>query len=523
MLGTTFYKFHLGGQQLPSVVPTVGQGNTDTTKFHGLVLWSSDFHISPIADIKHIVAGYGVSVIDKSLSGHCHLTGTCERDLKVINVQNGISLQPCPNRLRTAFYDTYRADTEMATVDAFLCLHATALCELYLPFNRSLIVVASTRYEIGRHDAESWRQWNDNLRRIASSPYNVIAANNRYDQEYIKYFTGIDDVLLLPNMCGYVAARYHPTRKEILIAPARGVNGYLSKQLTHTLQTFNSQRPSTVPAARGGTPSVRGGNTSTPLLSSPLSLAHIRDLYPHFEYTDLAAHPALVILPYQVSFMSLFEFYRMEIPMFIPSPDLLTDWHIAYGVMNERTWATVHGRPAAASVLPRHPSSRALQSDPNNEMSRAAVREWVALADFYQWPHIAQFASWEDLFRQLATADLAGVSGRMRAYNAEEGGRIRAGWEGVLARVAAGKAQRLRTTHDQSLSATSGGQGGITGNASSGGSQALQDGRGQGQGGLGQVVHPRARVNAALRAGYGVELVKGCTGQRAGRGDGDLG
>ena len=28
--------------------------------------------------------------------------------------------------------------------------------------------------------------------------------------------------------------------------------------------------------------------------------------------------------------MSLFEFYRMGIPLFVPSPALLTDWHIRY-------------------------------------------------------------------------------------------------------------------------------------------------------------------------------------------------
>lgn len=67
----------------------------------GLTLWSSDFHISPIEDIKHVVAKYGINVIDKSLSGHCHLTGTCERDLRILNKQNGINLHPCPNRLRT--------------------------------------------------------------------------------------------------------------------------------------------------------------------------------------------------------------------------------------------------------------------------------------------------------------------------------------------------------------------------------------------------------------------------------------
>ena len=35
-----------------------------------------------------------------------------------------------------------------------------------------------------------------------------------------------------------------------------------------------------------------------------LSFFHIRDLYPRFQYTDIAAHPAIVLLPYQVKSFS---------------------------------------------------------------------------------------------------------------------------------------------------------------------------------------------------------------------------
>ena len=46
--------------------------------------------------------------------------------------------------------------------------------------------------------------------------------------------------------------------------------------------------------------------------------SHIRDLYPKFQYTDIAEHPAIVILPYQVShfvslhscFIYFFRFHR---------------------------------------------------------------------------------------------------------------------------------------------------------------------------------------------------------------------
>ena len=110
-----------------------------------VVLWSSDFHISPIADIKHMLKDCNVNIIDKSLSGHCHLTNTCETDLRVINKHNGIGLEPCANTIRKKFYDSYKKDSEMLTVDAFICTHAASMCELFMPFQKPLIVIASTR------------------------------------------------------------------------------------------------------------------------------------------------------------------------------------------------------------------------------------------------------------------------------------------------------------------------------------------------------------------------------------------
>jgi hypothetical protein len=71
-----------------------------------------------------------VRIIDKSLSGHCHVTDTCQTDLRVLTAQNGIELTPCPNKLRKAFYDSYRRDKQFLEVDAFLCTHAASMCEV---------------------------------------------------------------------------------------------------------------------------------------------------------------------------------------------------------------------------------------------------------------------------------------------------------------------------------------------------------------------------------------------------------
>ena len=64
---------------------------------------------------------------------------------QVLDQYNGITLGDCPNKLRKEFYAAYADDPEMAKVDAFLCNHACGMCELFMPFNKSLIVIASTR------------------------------------------------------------------------------------------------------------------------------------------------------------------------------------------------------------------------------------------------------------------------------------------------------------------------------------------------------------------------------------------
>lgn len=400
-------------------------------------IWSSDFHISPVADIKQLVSQLGATVIDKSLSGHCHLTGKCARDLRVINQQNGIRLSPCSNQLRREFYDSYRNDPELLSADAFLCTHADSMCELFMPFNRPLIVIASTRYEIGRHDAATWQRWNNNLYRISLKPFNTIGANNVYDLQYMQYFTQLSSsrLQLLPSLCAYVTAKYKPSRREVLLAPARGVHQTIQRNLQTSLVSFNN------------------ANTQQKGSNLTIEIVPIRTLYPgHYQYDDLTTHPAVVILPYQVSVMSVFELYRMGIPMFVPCVELLTSWHIQYHMLSERTWMSVFGMPQHRSALPRHLNSScpiSSQYDPNDEYDPDALKAWLALSDFYQWPGIAQFKSFEDLFAQLQQAlyppqtTLVAMSKMMKEYSTQVEDKLTQDWQMILQKIREHKQQRI--------------------------------------------------------------------------------
>lgn len=72
------------------------------------------------------------------------------------------------------------------------------------------------RYDIGRYTAERWQLLNDNLKKFASKPWNIIGANNLYDAKYIEYYTGLK-THHIPSFCDHTGAEYTNENKEILI------------------------------------------------------------------------------------------------------------------------------------------------------------------------------------------------------------------------------------------------------------------------------------------------------------------
>ena len=113
---------------------------------------SIDFHISPVRDVKDLLSRdprlSHIRIIDKSLSGHCKMMHTCAADLRVLNQGNGITLGTCPNQLKKEFWKEYK-DYLLQNISAFVCQHALPLCEVYMSFPQPMMLIASTRYEIG--------------------------------------------------------------------------------------------------------------------------------------------------------------------------------------------------------------------------------------------------------------------------------------------------------------------------------------------------------------------------------------
>jgi len=322
----------------------------------------------------------------------------------VINKYNYATIN---QSLVDAFYDAYKDDPTMKSVDAFLCYDPAFICELFEPFNRSIVLIFTGRYYFGRvHTGLTLTAWNQKLLRLAAGRRNVFGANNLYDVNILRYYTGIEPVYV-PNYCDYTGETYSPTRGGYLLAKRRPDVAFLD--------WFEREYE-------------RASANATDVETS--RLLRVDRLYPTYNYSDLASHRGIVHLPYQISTMSVVEQYRMNVPLFFPSPTLLLRWNRGRRVLLERLRMRVPIRP--------HATQRHLPN-PRDDRNARAMRYWLRYADYYTLPHIVYFDSVEhlaELLERLTTEDLRAISEQMRTYNAKVKVGLLSSWREILQNVA---------------------------------------------------------------------------------------
>ncbi len=194
--------------------------------------WTSDLHDGTRLDAPTTLAFLGQRVVVAGLKGAQSPYPNALRRTEGIVVGSAI---PDP----VAKYTDHASDVDNATIslmaeyvardrsgqlgstDAFFCSFTAAMCELFLEANRTLVVLAAHRYNLGRCSVERWTLLNRRLTRLSKDDAkgNVVGAVSRYDLEYLRHYTGISNLRLVSSFSGFYTAghRYEPTRNEILI------------------------------------------------------------------------------------------------------------------------------------------------------------------------------------------------------------------------------------------------------------------------------------------------------------------
>ncbi|ESO07279.1 hypothetical protein HELRODRAFT_191120 [Helobdella robusta] len=330
----------------------------------------------------------------------------------------------------------------MKSVDVVYCSYPASLCEIYLKLNKSVIVLATTRYDVGRYTVERLNELNENFRVLAKNPWNFFGGNNLYDARwFLEYYTGIK-AKHLPSMCDYTKTEYKANNNN-----NNNDNNNNNKNKKRFLNYFemiydyifkrNIDRDNTYMMMRRrdrGFSSIflEEFSIACKLMNSTMLIEQTSG----HEYAEVVKYRGIVHVPYQISVMSIFEQYRMNIPMFFPSPELLARWQVEYYIMPERSFEGAFFKERTAKSKIEADESQKNIPDPKNEFDYESVLYWMKFADFYQVmpygviyesiPHLVQ------ILTEITDEQLMTISSNMRRYNVEFKKKLLRKWRKIL-------------------------------------------------------------------------------------------
>lgn len=343
-------------------------------------IFNLDCHISVIADLKQIFENIGHEVTSWSVSGHNWVFNREPSKVDIVNQHTWMSLS---KEMCDSFYERYK--DELSEYDAFLCTYPPAFSMIYEKFNKPIILQIPIRYEVPFHNnGTKWNMFNEYLRNGIDDGMIIPVANSEYDKKYFEFFVN-RPCDLIPNICEYTNTKWNPIIDKFL---------------------YYSRLPI---------------NLDNSLIINKSSLGR-------YEWSDIAKYKGIVMIPYNCSTMSIFEYYTANIPLFVPSKDFMKQLYSQYNnyVLSELTWNKTFG----------HPQSSVIEcdrtNDPNMYNDLSIMGKWMELSDFYneEWmPHITYFDSFEEMDFKLRNSNLFEISDKMKKFNDERKRRIYKLWE----------------------------------------------------------------------------------------------
>ena len=388
-----------------------------------LTFWNSDTHYGTRLDMSSFLGSLGHNVfetIGKREDRHpevwrlpgVHLYDRISTEIKRDFPDfHGMNSRLTESMMKSNF-EFYKNDKQIQGVDAFYCLIPASLCEMWMPFNRTIMLIPAHRYNMGRCTQEEFNRLNEHLRTLASieHPKHIMAASSKYDMEYLRHYTGIRDVLPLYAHTGtYVDEyKYAPKRDEIPMFMRNP--DYFDKRFRTEIKKFK--------------------------------IVDVRSFYHNYLFSNFVQHRAIVYFPYASMSYKINELYRMGIPLFFPSMKYL---RTIKGIGEDRSILAKYYCKCTrlglkdSEMIPHpnsiHPYSPNLQEHEDKE----AEYYWLQLSDFFQWPHLTYFDDFKDLEKKLEEADFEKIHKSMMEENERSKKQLVNNWCKVFRKIEKGR------------------------------------------------------------------------------------
>lgn len=246
----------------------------------------------------------------------------------------------------------------------------------------------------------------DSLQQMIQTKQLRVVHNNRGDQQYFRQFfpySSAQQELYVPSLCeSIMRLRVHSKRPiKILIWDTRqtllqpGGSPFMKELYAKTKDRFGEA-----------------------IESHAILLAHQKGYLPEGFLDEFTA---VIHIPYNVSTMSITQQLRANIPVWVPSPELLEQLWCDPKEPNELSWTVFAAGSEATSSWLDH------ARDPK------VVNHWCKTADFYaDHPCLLQFSSIDELIQRAMTVDYDTCVKRSDEIHLQSRHEIFAAWDQLL-------------------------------------------------------------------------------------------
>ena len=323
-------------------------------KYKKKTLMSLDLHTSVSRDMEIPLTSHGIDLDRWTISAHSYLFK--EPNLRTAHIRNK-NWTEIDHKTIMRFLNRY--GLALNGYAGYLVTHTFSFLQIFEELQKPILAINSTRYESPYTlQRDKYYSLNQSIQRLSGVGQLTIVSNNAGDREYLTLLSGIESEYI-PNLCDY-AIRHNPQSFPWIIhCRDTSLANMLASQINNAV-TQGSAFPN------------------------------------GFTHEQFSKFAGVILIPYNISTMRLFELTTAGFPVRIPSDRLLKEWATLPGVLSELSWLQVYGAECPDWLL-------GTPADPNWE---EFLDWWLARADWnntFYFPNVTRFDSIEELNSPPAT------------------------------------------------------------------------------------------------------------------------
>ncbi len=347
-----------------------------------------DQHVSVISDIAHIFKNLGHQVDDWTLSGHHWVMNKPKVPIMLSDGTQLTCSGVCSQEVCDRFYEAHAEDFKK--YDGFIACYPIEFAMLYERWNKPIITVNCIRYDHPNTFNSALRnRLNDFLQRKHQEGMLYYVCNNKGDQWYTEYFTGIKG-MHIPSLCEYTNAKY---------------TGAMSTYVIHDRSEIS--------------------------VSGAVSLGALRSAAWRYSWQHLYNHKGVIHVPYHNGSMSIFEQYTANVPQFFPSKTFGKELFHQNKMFSDLTFYKINKAQEPDDA-----------NNPNSLRNPEILDRWFDTCDFYDennMKHIQFFDSIPHLEHLMRSVNTQEISHNMSVHNILRRESAYNNWQQILTSIASKK------------------------------------------------------------------------------------